>query len=1229
MKRVKEWITCNLSKRSLCAGLLSGLVSAIVMAFFVCMAAEAGSIRSGDEKSVRVGYYNDNEGFQTGCSDEERKSGYAYEYYQEIAKYTGWTYEYVYGSWEEIYEMLVNGELDLMAGVSKADDRMQGMLFPDYAMGEETYYIYVAYDSHISSSDVTTLNGARIGIKDNSYMRKLLENYMVEQGIDCKIIAYSGLAERIQALERGELDCILTVENDMVMDYRPTFKIGSADFYFVVNRNRPDLLAQLNDAQGHIMSAFPYYISRLQDKYFNRSAAQQSLTEKEAEWLRSHGELRVGYLRDYMPYCDSGEAAGELRGILPEILTEFEAYTGVPFTGLEFDNYNVMLQALEKGEIDIIFPTFGDLWYSEHQNYTQTIPVVSTRMSVVYRGDYQNHIYDRIAVSEGSPLQPFYLTINYPKSEQASYLNWEECLSAIQSGEVGSMLVNSNLIYRYLNEHEEFSDLHIAELEDTVNFCFAVRRSDSTLYSILNKGLNNIDGTRINDAMVRNSYVEPEYTIRSFLIQHIGLVCLIAGGFIVVLILFFFLYRSRVKRERKILEEAYDKEKKYIADKEEKFNIIGSLSRIYTYTYYINLEEHQYQVFTKLDLEENSERLLPVEKEKFEEMIRTNVKEQYRERLFEFLDFSTLAARMQATDSLSMEYETDVRGWCRGCFISARRDAQGRLLYVIYAIQEINEEKAAQERAQTALQEAYEAAKRANHAKSDFLARMSHDIRTPMNAIIGMTAIAAAHMDERERVEDCLRKITTSGKHLLTLINEVLDMSKIESGRLELTEEEFNLHELIDNMLTIMRPQVEEKKHTLKVSAKNLEHEAVIGDSLHLRQVIVNILGNSVKYTPPGGSLSLSVTEKAVNKSMIGCYEFLFEDNGIGMSQEFIEHIFEPFSRENETADNHVQGTGLGLSIVANLVRMMGGDIRVESEKGKGSRFIVTLYFRLQDDEEISFEEFVHLPILVVDDQQEACESTCLILHDLGMRSEWVQSGREAIERVRAVCDGEGYFAVMLDWKMPEMSGVETAKKIRKIAGDSLPIIILSGYDWPEIEEEAKLAGVNAFLSKPLGKSRLIYLFKRLINGESPEGMNSLEQVEISAFPGRRILLAEDNEINTEIAMEIFERAGLTVEHAWNGKEALELLTKAAPGYYDMIFMDIQMPIMNGYESARAIRAAGREDLKKIPIIAMTADAFAEDVRAAVQAGMNQHIAKPLDFGQLMEVLRKWLKKDV
>ena len=527
-----------------------------------------------------------------------------------------------------------------------------------------------------------------------------------------------------------------------------------------------------------------------------------------------------------------------------------------------------------------------------------------------------------------------------------------------------------------------------------------------------------------------------------------------------------------------------------------------------------------------------------------------------------------------------------------------------------------------------ALQAAFDAAEAANRAKTDFLSNVPHDIRTPMNGIIGMTAIAAAHIDDKERVQDCLRKTTQASKHLLSLINEVLDMSKIESGKVDLVEEEFNLSDLIDNLLTMTNSQIAQHHHELNVNISGVTHEAVIGDSLRIQKVFTNLMSNAVKYTPDGGRIRLSIKEKPCNQARVGCYEVVFEDNGIGMSEEFLSRIFEPFTRSNDSSlVNKVQGTGLGMTISRNIVRMMGGDIKVESKLGVGSRFTVTMYLKLQDAVVVQYDKFVDLDVLVADDDDLSLQSCCGMLSNLGMKVEGVTTGSEAVNQVVLHHQQKrDYFACIIDWRMPDMDGIATTRAIRKAVGKDVPIIIISAYDWSDIEQEARTAGANAFISKPLFRSRLVKTFSALVGSDDSEKQETpFAQLETIDLKGSRALLVEDNALNAEIATEVLEMTGLTVEHVADGVEAVDQMAACEDGYYDIIFMDIQMPKMNGYDAARAIRAMDRNYCKQVPIVAMTANAFAEDVHAAKTVGMNEHIAKPLDLNTLAKILKKWI----
>ena len=539
---------------------------------------------------------------------------------------------------------------------------------------------------------------------------------------------------------------------------------------------------------------------------------------------------------------------------------------------------------------------------------------------------------------------------------------------------------------------------------------------------------------------------------------------------------------------------------------------------------------------------------------------------------------------------------------------------------------DVSQEKKAEIESHKALKEAYRAAENASRAKTEFLSNMSHDIRTPMNAIVGLTAIAGANIESQDRVVECLGKITKSSRHLLGLINEVLDMARIESGRMSLAEEDFSLPELVDNLLTLTKPAIDEHHHQLEVHIEHIEHEAVCGDSLRIQQIFVNLMSNAVKYTPDGGNITLTIKEKPNGFSELGCYEFSIEDNGIGMTPEFQKIMFEPFSRADDHRTTKVQGTGLGMAIARNIVNLMNGDIQVESAPNKGTKITVTVYLKLQENEKEQEKELLDLPVLVVDDDKTCCESTVATLQEIGIAGEWVLTGKEAVERCAARHKtGRDYFAVILDWKMPKMDGIATARKIRERVGEDVTIIILTSFDFSEIEEEARAAGVNAFMAKPLFRSRLTATLRQFTSGKKEKNArNYLEDFAKENYAGKRILLVEDNELNREIATEIIGMTGVTIDSAENGKIAVEKVMEAPEKWYDLIFMDIQMPIMNGYEATAAIRAlAGSRG--KVPIIAMTANAFAEDVQLAKNTGMNEHIAKPLDLNKLNDVLKQWL----
>lgn len=527
---------------------------------------------------------------------------------------------------------------------------------------------------------------------------------------------------------------------------------------------------------------------------------------------------------------------------------------------------------------------------------------------------------------------------------------------------------------------------------------------------------------------------------------------------------------------------------------------------------------------------------------------------------------------------------------------------------------------------QNSLREAMQQAESASRAKNDFLSSMSHDIRTPMNGVIGMTAIAAAHLDDRNRVKDCLNKINEASAHLLNLINEILDMSKIESGKMELLSEPFNLGQMIQEVLDMNLLGIRQKNHTIQVHIHPMEHERVVGDPARMQRVVANLLSNAIKYTLDGGNIIVALMEKPPEIKGYGCYELTVQDNGIGMSREFQTRLFQPFEREDDQRVGKIQGTGLGMSIVKNIVTLMMGHIEVDSRKNLGTTFRVTVNLKLDACEEVSCEKLQKLPVLVVDDDRTVCETVSCMLGDIGMIGEWVDNGAAAVDMVSERHRmGEDYLAVLLDWRMPGMDGLETTRRIRAAVGPRVPVIILTAYDWSEIEAKALEAGVDAFMSKPVYKSKLAQKMVALVSGPA-EASVLPEQICNCKIPeGKQVLVVDDNQLNREIAIELLKLLKLNSVTAEDGIEAVEKFAESEPGFYDLILMDIQMPGMNGYEATRKIRAMAREDGRTIPIIAMTADAFAEDILASNAAGMNEHISKPISVEHLVQVLGRFL----
>lgn len=579
-----------------------------------------------------------------------------------------------------------------------------------------------------------------------------------------------------------------------------------------------------------------------------------------------------------------------------------------------------------------------------------------------------------------------------------------------------------------------------------------------------------------------------------------------------------------------------------------------------------------------------------------------------------------LNANIRGSESYQIEYLHPIQHEIRELRITIKsltiQDVESYLLMMEDITQDI--------RIQESLQTALENATQANQAKSEFLSHMSHEIRTPINAIIGMREIAEHHLDDENKIKDCLNKIALSSRHLLELVNDILDLSKIESGKLSLHQQEFVLSDCLSDVFNIIKTQAEAKKQTFTLETEGILHDQLIGDEIRMKQVLINLLNNAVKYTQKGGNVSLQIKEVPFPHKDYSNYIFTIQDNGVGMSREFIDHIGKPFEQENNVYHKSESGTGLGLSIVKNVIAIMGGYMHVESKLGQGTTIKVELSLKRNNNIEYAFSDKIsNLKVLVIDDDEQVLQDVSKCLNEFKVKCDVADSAKKGFALLQQAKEIDAMYDVaIIDWKMPEENGVELTRRIRSQISRDLPVIFISAYDWSDIEREAKEAGVNEFIEKPLFTKRLYDALTRIEDTPVTCLQEGLEQLH-----NKRILIVEDNEINREIAKELLEMKGMLVESAVNGEEAVQMYADSKSFYYDLILMDLQMPVMNGIEATKTIRRLDREDAQDIPIVAMTANAFAEDISKCLEAGMNAHLAKPIEVDTMYECIAQQLRE--
>lgn len=881
--------------------------------------------------------------------DRSPKSGYSYEYLQKLASYTGWKYEYVYGEWDELFEKLKDGEIDLMAGVAYSEDRVDQIGYPDSEMLNETFYIYKdTDDSSMQCGDIASYSGKKIGtLKGDQRMTAALEQWKARHRADIEIEYYSDFTECARVFNEQQIDGFVSADN-VVSSYSgitPVEKIGKQLFYLCTAKEREDLLSELNMAMSIMNERDAVEVDELRNKYYTETTVSVFLSQQEQQWMKEHAQITVGYLADYLPYCDKaedGSATGLVSDIVPDLFDALSGDYDPEIIYRCFDDQQEMLDCLKNGEVDFVMPVSDGKWYAEQEEFVQSSAVVAFPIALVYREPYDNEVTSRIAVNQNNLRQYWYTLANYPDAEIVMYDGIEACIDAVNSGETDSTLLSALRVSQLLNGEKK---LNIITLSDSEKLCFGVAAGNKALLQILNHGLSILGESYGLNHTHRYLDTVVTYTLTDVIQDHVWLFI----GLLTVLL-------------------------------------------ILIVTYFIHREQEQ------------------------------------------------------------------------------KKAAQHEL------------------KQKELLEKALCAAKQASVAKKVFLQNMSHDIRTPMNAVLGFTNLAIQAGGDTEKTQDYLSKIKISGNHLLGIVNEVLEISRIESGQTKLDESVWSIADIVKETDIIIRDQALAKKQEFSIDIWQVQDMYIYCDKLRVKEILVNLLGNAVKYTQTGGSISLRIIQKPCEKENFGNYEIHVKDNGCGMSEEFLQKIFEPFERQANSTISGIQGTGLGMTIIKGFVDAMGGTIDIKSEENKGTEIIVRLCQRIAEA--------------------------------------------------------------------------------------------------PEKSEEQKTISC------------------------SPE-----------LFAGKRVLLVEDNSMNREIATAILEEAGFKVDTAENGAIAVEKVTYYPEGFYDVILMDIQMPVMDGYTATRKIRSLENKAIAKIPIIAVSANAFDEDRQTSLEAGMNGHLAKPIVVDELLEVL--------
>ena len=1232
---------------ALAAAACLALCAALCLAFPAAAAAEDAGGR------VRAGVFNF-EGYHSKDEDGNLK-GYGMDLLRLLSQYSHLNFAFsgYDKSWHDMQDMLKNGEIDIVSTARRTPEREEVFAFSLPVGRNHTVLMRKLQNTRLRAGDYDTYNGMKIGVVAGSSQNRHLPDFARDKGFTYTLVEYESPAELAEALQRGDVDAVLSSNlrkpnNETLLDI-----IKSDNFYIIARKENQKIIDEINDAIEQMNLNEGDWQNRLYYRHYGPELPDRpEFSPGEQAYMdavkRGDKAITVTARGDNAPY--SYVEDGRLKGVLPEYFERVMQVAGLPYSLVvppargdsapdaspggspAGSPHGAQGNAQENGEppadvvLDRLAPDSAD--EDAPSPGFASDPYLVTGLARVTRADHTGPVR-KLALPTGTPLDvpPSLLQ----DAKVRAYPSPEEAMRAVQRRDADAAYVLPLTAQMFVNRDPGGGLTYTMMGDGGASFRMYVPATvDHELSTILKKAVRGVPAGTLNQiGASHTSYNAGEMSLWHYL--HANPEIMTVGASVIMLAASLFLIVVLRGRWNRRLLTATEHANQELSSQ---LAIVEALSRDYSNVLAINADKGTAGLIKISGFGTGNGQAAPGEERPYGPLLETYIAQKVhpedQDYLKDALSLANIRNQLAENDEYSGTYRIVENGetqYFQFTLVRPHENENRDYDFILAGLRNIDDMIRREQEQKQALAEALEKSRYASAAKTAFLNNMSHDIRTPMNAIIGFTALASSNADNVPMVQRYLGKIMTSGNHLLSLINDVLDMSRIESGKVKIEEQEVSLPSILHDLRTIVQADVRSKQLDFQIDTLNVVNETIFCDRLRLNQVLLNILSNAMKYTQPGGKVSVRVIQVTPAEDGRATFEFRVRDSGIGMSKEFLKHVFEPFEREQTTTVSGIQGTGLGLAITKNIVDMMGGSIAVESETGKGSEFAVTFTFRVAEEDvsEKLLPQYEGTRALVVDDDINTCTSLSKMLSEMGLRPDWTTLGKEALVRTQFASEqNEAYGAYFIDWIMADMNGIELTRRLRKTVPPEVPIIILTAYDWTDIEEEGREAGVTAFCSKPIFLSNLRNI---LVSPVTPDEEVEAQPEAQESFVGKRLLLAEDNEMNQEIAQMILENAGFTLDIVENGQLAVDRMRDMPAGTYDLVLMDVQMPVMDGYAATRAIRDLEDPIRSGVPIIAMTANAFDEDREEAINSGMNGYVAKPIDIKKLMETLDEFLRQ--